>query len=291
MYKLVIFNIVYHILLIYCICCEFGLRQITIITDIDKLFETGRNKLSGVQAGFVILTPLSDTAPSEMLHTAHSGYTTVESTPSILKNVFSAIKNVFSAAPTAHAEETLLTHHPPPPIQPIPPFQPMSWGAVDSYGLPAATDAYSSYDPHNPHPPFDYATSKTSVIPTKHISFAHSQGLNSKKLQKINHNLDKLNVYLHDTQRSSEVVTNFNGLEAYRNLLQGNLQVPTPVVTDNDIGVLPADLLPDSATTMTATTTTTEKSTTESAATGEEKKRDRKDLKYYLRGNKIIVQG
>lgn len=262
-------------------------------TDIDKPFETGRNKLSGVQAGLVILTPLSDAAPSETLHTAHSGYTASGATPSILNNVFSAIKNVFSATPTAHAEENILTHHPPPPPPPqhFPTFQPMSsWGAVDSYGLPASTDTYSNYDPHNPHPPFDYASSKKYIPPTKHISIAHSHGLTSSKLQKINHNLDKLNIYLNNNQRSSEVLPNFNGVEAYRDLLEGKIQLPTPVVTDNDIGVLPADLLPDTTTT-TSMMITTEKATTESPTAGEEKKRDRKDLKYYLRGNKIIVHG
>lgn len=261
------------------------------VTDNDKLFETGRNKLSGVQAGLVILTPLHDVAASETLHTAHSGHSTADATPSILNNVFSAIKNVFSAAPTAHAAETSLTHHPPPPLETFPTFQPMTWGAVDSYGLPAATDTYSNYDPHNPHPPFDYVSSKKSSIPSKHISVSHSHGLTSGKLNKINHNLDKLNAYLHDTQRSSETHTNFNGLEAYRDLLKGKIQLPTPVVTDNDIGVLSADLPPDATTTMTATTTTTAKPTIESATAGEEKKRDRKDLKYYLRGNKIIVHG
>lgn len=243
-----------------------------------------------MQAGLVILTPLGDAAPSETLHTAHSGHTTLESPPSILNNVFSAIKNVFSAAPTAHGQDSTLIHHPPPPPHHTPQFQPMSWGAVDSYGLPAATDAYSNYDPHNPHPPFDYATSKNFIAPTKHIPIAHSHGLTSDKLQKINHNLDKLNAYLHNNHRSSEALPNFNGLEAYRDLLKGKIQIPTPVVTDNDIGVLPAELLPDSNITMTATTTT-EKFTTESATVGEEKKRDRKDLKYYLRGNKIIVHG
>lgn len=237
----------------------------------------------------MILTPLDNTAPNEALHTAHSGHTTLESPPSILNNVFSAIKNVFSAAPTAHAAETTLTHHPPPPIQPIPPFQPMSWGAVDSYGLPASTDAYSSYDPHNPHPPFDYTISKKSVAPPKH--YTNSYGLTSKKIHKINNNIEKLNAYLYNNHRSSEVLPNFNGLEAYEDLLKGKIQMPTPVVTDNDIGVLPAELLPDTSTTMTATTMTTAKPTTESATEGEEKKRERKDLKYYLRGNKIIVHG
>lgn len=240
----------------------------------------------------MILTPLDNAAHSETLHTAHSGHTTSGSTPSILNNVFSAIKNVFSAAPTAHAEETTLTQHPPPPPQPFTSYQqPMSWGAVDSYGLPAATDSYSNYDPHNPHPPFDYGTSKKFITPTKHIPVAHSYGLTSDKIQKINHNLEKLNAYIHDTQRSSEALPNFNGLEVYRDMLKSKIQLPTPVVTDNDIGVLPGDLIPDATSTMTATTTTTPKSTTESAPAGEELKRDRKDLKYYLRGNKIIVHG
>lgn len=234
----------------------------------------------------MILTPLGEMAPSETLHTAHSGHTALEPPPSVLNNVFSVIKNVFSAAPTVHAEESILTHQPPPPPH-VPSFKPMAWGAVDSYGLPAATDAYSNYDPHNPHPPFDYATAKKSVAPTRHYPVKHSHGLTSDKLQKIHQNLDKLNAYLYDTQRSSEVLPNFNGMAAYRDLLNGKIQIPTPVVTDNDIGVLPADLLPDSTT----TTTTTAKPTMGMTTTEDEKKRDKKDVKYYLRGNKIVVHG
>lgn len=235
----------------------------------------------------MILTPLGDIAPeapSETLHTAHSGHTALEPPSSVLHNVFSAIKHVFSAAPTAHAEETYLAHPPPPP--PVPSYNSMAWGAVDSYGLPAVADAYSNYDPHNPHPPFDYATAKKSVAPTKHIPIKYSHGLTSDKLKKVQQNIDKLNSYIYDTQRSSEVHPNFNGLEAYKNLLNGKIQMPTPVVTDNDIGVLPADLLPDST-----TTTTTTARPTVTTTTDDEKKRERKDVKYYLRGNKIVLHG
>lgn len=246
----------------------------------------------------MILTPLGDAAPSES-H-PHSGHTVLEPPPSILNTVYSAIKNAF-ASPPAITEEA--TYQPPPPPPPIPSFKPMTWGAVNSYGEPAAIDAYPDYDPRNPHPPFDYASSKLSVVPPKRQHHHIKQGLTSDKIQKISHNLGKLAAYMNENvQRSSEDLPKFTGLDAYREMMEKHMipLLPTPVVTDNEIGVLPADLLPTDllpndilpTDPMTTTTTTTTTSTEKPATTTEnEQKRERKDVKYYLRGNKIIVHG
>lgn len=280
------------------------------------LFETGRGKLNGLHAGLVFLAPLGDT-PSETLETAHSGHTPLDPPPSILHSVYSAIKHVFNgppptspghtapaqtapatyaaytgytapAAPTgpsgpAHIEEPY-SHQPPPPPQPVPqfkPMEPMSWGAVNSYGQPAADETFPDYDPRHPHPSFHHSPVKKSA-PTVYPT--HKTGLTADKLQKISFNLNKLNDHINHQQRSSEILPQFNGLDAYREMLKKGPFLPTPVVTDNEIGVLPAELLPDLDTTASTTTTTT--STTETPKTTVETRR--KDVKYFLRGNTIV---
>lgn len=248
----------------------------------------------------MILTPLGgDVAPSETHDVGHSsiGHTPLEPPPSILHTVYSAIKNVFTPAAPAHVEDTYapspnhdyLSHQPPPPPQPVPPFKPMTWDAVNSYGEPAMVDAYPDYDPRHPQQPFSYASSKLAHVPS------YKTGLTPEKVQKISHNLKKLANYMNENiQRSSEILPTFSGLENYQAMLKkGQVPLfPTPVVSDNEIGVLPADFLPDpltttsSTTTSTTTTTTTEKPTT-TAKTESETNR-RKDVKFILRGNKIV---
>ncbi|XP_037302807.1 uncharacterized protein LOC119193315, partial [Manduca sexta] len=209
-------------------------------------------------------------------------HTPIEPPSSILHSVYSAIKNTFSTAPSYHEEP--LVNQPPPPPQPVPEFKPMGWGAVNSYGEPAMVDAYSDYDPRNTHPPFDYSISKHAVV-------THSKGLTPEKMQKIRNNLKKVQVYLNQNERSIEEVPQFTRLESYAKMLKkGQVPfVPTPVVHDNEIGVLPAELLPDplfttSSSTTTSTTTTT--TTTERPHTTEQNRG--KDVKYILRGNKIV---
>lgn len=235
-----------------------------------------------MHAGLVILTPLEDAAPSA---TNFHGHTPIEPPPSILNSVYSALKNVFASSPPVAEDSTL---YQPPPPQPYPSYKPLTWGAVDSYGQPAVGDAYQDYDPHNPHPSF--AASKLSSSPHKHHHVPISHGLTADKIQKINQNLDKLNAYLNENvQRSSEVLPKFTGMDAYREMMKkGTIPLlPTPVVSDNEIGVLPAEVL-DSTTTTSTTTTTTEKPTT---TTESEKTRQKKDVKYFLRGNRIVLQG
>lgn len=278
--------------------------------------------MNGVHAGLVFLAPLGET-PSETLETAHSGHTPLDPPPSILHTVYSAIKNVFNGpvpsvehvspvehtAPATHTEYSGYTapaaptgpsgpsnivdvpysHQPPPPPQPVPQFKPMAWGAVDSYGQPAAADTFPDFEPRHPHPSFDYAAVKKSA-PT--IYPTHKTGLTADKVQKINFNLNKLRHYMNHQQRSSEVLPQFNGLEAYREMLSKGPLLPTPVVTDNEIGVLPAELLPDPDTTSSTTSTTTSTTSTTTTTTTETPKTTvetrRKDVKYFLRGNKII---
>ncbi|KAM3961007.1 uncharacterized protein ACR2FA_004955 [Aphomia sociella] len=249
----------------------------------------GRGKLNGVHAGVLLLTPLGDATPSETQEAPNIGHTPLEPPPSILHTVYSAIKNAFSsAAPVYATNDHSLTNQPPPPPQPVPPFKPMTWGAVNSYGEPAMADAYSDYDPRNPHPPFDYAQSKKSVAP--HVAHKVHHGLTPDKIQKINRNLNKLAMYMNENiQRSSEDLPTFTGLQNYKEMLQkGQIPLfPTPVVTDNDIGVLPADFLPsepaDTTSSSTSTTTTVKPKTT--TVNGNNR---RKDAKYILRGNKIV---
>lgn len=232
--------------------------------------ETGRGKLSGVHAGVVILTPLGDAIPSESHH--YTGSTPLEPPPTLINSVYSALKNVFSSA--APLQDTYADYVPPPPQ----PFRPMSWGAVNSYGEPATADSYIDY---SPYPPLEYASSKKSVITP------HREGLTAAKIQKINANLEKLNAYMNENQRSSEVLPRLN--KDYAEMLRKGVipLMPTPVVSDNEIGVLPAELLPDplSSTSTTTTTTTSQpsKNTTEN-----ENIRRKKDVKYILRGNKIV---
>lgn len=242
------------------------------------------------------------------MDTAHSGHTSIDPPPSILNTVYSAIKSAFSTAssPTAPAPASSysipdsshgapapsytapagddLAYQPPPPHQSIPEFKPMSWGAVNSYGQPAAVESYVDYDPRHPSPPFppyDYTASKRTVLPKQ------KQGLTPDKIQKIQDNIKKLNAYINQQQRSSEDFK-LTDLETYKRMLQ-NGQIPflpTPVVSDNEIGVLPAEVL-DTLTTTTSTSTTT--TTTEKPKTTTENAQNRrKDVKYYLRGNKIV---
>nr|XP_032512980.1 bromodomain-containing protein 4A-like [Danaus plexippus plexippus] len=236
----------------------------------------GRGKLSGVHAGLVILTPLAEAGNIE--HHESSGHTALEPPPSLLHTVYSAIKDAFSSAAT-HTEETVLTDQVPPPPQPMPPFKPMAWGAVNSYGEPA--DSYTDYDPRNPYPPYSYASSKLSSAPSQ----PKHQGLTQEKIQKINANLEKVNAYLNENQRSSEEVPSFN--TQYTDMLRKGLIpfLPTPVVSDNEIGVLPGELLPDPLTTTSTSTTTV---STPKNTTDKENKRQKKDIKYLLRGNRIL---
>ncbi|RVE47427.1 hypothetical protein evm_007937, partial [Chilo suppressalis] len=267
----------------------------------------GRGKLNGLYAGAVLLTPLGDAAPSET-HDYVADHTPLEPPPSILHTVYSAIKNVFtpppahisdySPSPTHHPQEDIPAFHPPPPPQPVPSFKPMSWDAVNSYGEPAMVEAYQDYDPRHPHPPFNYAMAKHSNVPYKQKS-----GLTADKIQKIKHNLKKLQAaYMNDNQRSSEVLPTFVGFDRYQDMLnRGQVPLfPTPVVSDNEIGVLPAEFLPEpvstnnptttssttTSTSTTTTTTTTPKPKTTAAPDGETNRR--KDVKYILRGNKIV---
>ncbi|KAI5646444.1 hypothetical protein NE865_01377 [Phthorimaea operculella] len=219
-------------------------------------------KLNGVHAGVVILTPLGDT--SEHDHQEHTGHTPLEPPPSVLNTVYSAIKNAFTspassyappppsynppAPPTGYSTTGLAgeesNYLPPPPPPPIPAFKPMemSWGAVDSYGQPAAADAFTDYDPRNPHPTFNHASSKNSIAPTRVVvkSSHHSHKLSPDKLNKINQNLEKLNKYLENNiqVRSSEEQSRFVGMEAFTQMLKkGQVPLlPTPVITDNEIG-------------------------------------------------------
>ncbi|CAH1646951.1 unnamed protein product [Spodoptera littoralis] len=267
-----------------------------------------------------------DTAHTE--HSGHTGHTPLDPPPSILHTVYSAIKNAFTstaatltepsygapsyapasepsygapsyapAYPNSYGEDPIapaapVAYQPPPPPQPIPSFKPMSWGAVNSYGQPAAPDSYIDYDPRTPtHGYMDYATPKRSVAPT-----VKKQGLTPEKIQKITTNLKKVTAYINNSQqkRSSEEFK-LTDLEAYREMLtKGEIPfLPTPVVSDNEIGVLPAEILdplPSVATTTSTTTTTTIPTTSTTTAkpqTSTEQTR-RQDVKYYLRGNKIV---
>lgn len=260
------------------------------MTKTRTLFETGRGKLNGVHAGVLLLTPLGDPSTSETHETPTIGHTPLEPPPSVLHTVYSAIKNVFTpVAPEYAPADASLTNQPPPPPQPIPPFKPMTWGAVNSYGEPAMADAYSDYDPRNPHPPFDYAASKKSAAPAPQPTI--HRGLTPDKIQKISHNLNKLAVYMNENiHRSSEDLPTFTGLANYKEMIKkGQVPLfPTPVVTDNEIGVLPADLLPSDPSTSSTTTTTTTTTTTVKPNTTESGNNRRKDAKYILRGNKIV---
>nr|XP_049694510.1 uncharacterized protein LOC110384048 [Helicoverpa armigera] len=270
----------------------------------------GRGKLNGVHAGLVILTPLGE-APAETLDTAHSdytghGHTPLDPPPSILHTVYSAIKNAFTSTaatltepshapsyaapsyPTSYAEEPTapaapVAYQPPPLPQPIPSFKPMSWGAVNSYGQPAAADSYTDYNPLPPAPSYDYAAPKRSVVPP-----VKKQGLTPEKIQKITNNLKKVTAYLNQQKRSSEEFK-LTDLEEYRQMLiNGEVPfLPTPVVSDNEIGVLPAELLPEPVAVTTSTTTTTTSTSTAKPNTTTEQNR-RQDVKYFLRGNKIV---
>lgn len=231
----------------------------------------------------MILAPLGDTVPSETLETAHTGHTPLDPPPSILHTVYSAIKNAFSTV--AGYPQSSETYQPPPPPEPIPQYTPMGWGAVDSYGELAVPDTYRDYDPRNPNPQLQYAASKYSYV-------TESRGLTPEKIQKINNNLSKVQAYLTNQQRSSDQLPKFTGFNNYAELLKkGPIPfLPTPVVLDNEIGVLPADFLPEvdsTTTTSTTTTSTTTTTTTEKpiASTGANR---RKDVKYILRGNKIV---
>ncbi|XP_052749374.1 integumentary mucin C.1 [Galleria mellonella] len=265
----------------------------------------GRDKLNGVHAGVLLLTPLGDAVPSQTQEAPSIGHTPLEPPPSILHKVYSAIKNVFSsAAPEYAANDNSLVHHPPPPPQPVPPFKPMTWGAVNSYGEPAMADAYSDYDPRNPHPPFEQVASKKSITP--HVAHKVQQGLTPAKIQKIKRNLNKLAMYMNEhIHRSSEDLPTFTGLEKYKEMIKkGQVPLfPTSVVTDDEIGVLPAEFLPSDTLTTTSTptsstttksttisstvTTTTTKTTTKTNTTTNNNNRS-KDAKYYLRGNRIV---
>lgn len=233
--------------------------------------ETGRGKLSGVHAGLVFLTPLGDVATSE---SHYSGSTPLEPPPTLINSVYTAIKNVF-ASPTP--VDSYVDHVPPPP-QPAPPFKQTAWGAVNSYGEPTIADTYTDY---HPYPPNDYASSKKSVLPT---SYRH-EGLTPAKIKKINNNLAKLEAYMNENQRSAEELPSIN--TNYVEMLRKGLipLMPTPVVSDNEIGVLPAEFLPDpmSSTSTTTTTTASPKNTTQS-----ENKRRKKEVKFILRGNRIV---
>ncbi|XP_022825552.1 uncharacterized protein LOC111355733 [Spodoptera litura] len=266
-----------------------------------------------------------DTAHTE--HSGHTGHTPLDPPPSILHTVYSAIKNAFTstastltepsygapsyapasepsygapsyapAYPTSYGEDPIapaapVAYQPPPPPQPIPSFKPMSWGAVNSYGQPAAPDSYIDYDPRTPtHGYMDYATPKRSVAPT-----VKKQGLTPEKIQKITTNLKKVTAYINNSQqkRSSEEFK-LTDLEAYREMLtKGEIPfLPTPVVSDNEIGVLPAEILdplPSVATTTSTTTTTTIPTTSTTTAKPQTTEQTRRqDVKYYLRGNKIV---
>ncbi|XP_014367440.2 uncharacterized protein LOC106717964 isoform X2 [Papilio machaon] len=241
----------------------------------------GRGKLAGVHAGVVILAPLGDAAHGETHQHSTVGHTPLEPPPSILNTVYTAVKDVFSSAsPSVQSSEPQHLAIPPPPL---PDFKPMSWGAVDSYGEPASTDAYLDYDPRNPQPTFAHATSKHSIVPTLH----KKEGLTPAKIQKINRNLSKLAAYMNNNvQRSLDVAPQFNKAIFEEMLMKtGKAFLPTPT-SDNDVGVLPAELLPDldltTSTTSTTTTTTTPRTTTDNDANR------RKDVKFFLRGNKIV---
>ncbi|XP_075971339.1 uncharacterized protein LOC142973488 [Anticarsia gemmatalis] len=180
------------------------------------------------------------------------------------------------------------SYQPPPPPQPVPNFKPMSWGAVDSYGQPAAVDTYPDFDPRNPSAPvqsYDYASAKRAVVPTTHYV---KTGLTPEKIQKIRTNLKKVTDYLNEHKRSSEDFK-LTDLDTYKSMLEkGQIPfLPTPVVSDNEIGVLPAEVL-DPLTTTTSTTTTTTTTTEKPKTTTENEQNRRKDVKYYLRGNKIV---
>ncbi|XP_013139005.1 PREDICTED: uncharacterized protein LOC106103714 isoform X2 [Papilio polytes] len=234
----------------------------------------GRGKLAGVHAGVVILAPLGDAAHGET-HQHSVGHTPLEPPPSILNTVYTAVKDVFtSASPSLQSSEPQHLAIPPPPL---PDFKPMTWGAVDSYGEPASTDAYLDYDPRNPQPPFAHATSKHSIVP----SLYKKEGLTPAKIQKINRNLSKLAAYMNNNvQRSLDDAPQFNK-DRFEEILMktGKAFLPTPT-SDNDVGVLPAELLPDLD--LTTTTTTTARTTTDSDANR------RTDVKFFLRGNKIV---
>lgn len=273
--------------------------------------ETGRSKLTGVHAGLVLLAPLGDDS-SNAIHHAPTGpsHTPLEPPPSILHSAYSAIKDAIShvvpshapPAPTSYAAEhhehhenqEIHDHPPPPPPPPVPPFKPMQWPAFNSYGEPAAPDSYSDYSPlqnYNTVPSYDhYAAAKHSKTSHYHQPGV-SHGLTPEKLRKIQKNLDKL-AHLNLHQRSSEEQPQFNALEAYRLLFEkGSPLLPTPVVDDAEIGVLPAAVLPTELPTLPSSppspTVTTTTPTT--APPTDEKTRRRKEAKFVLRGNKIVI--
>ncbi|KAJ0178993.1 hypothetical protein K1T71_005768 [Dendrolimus kikuchii] len=226
----------------------------------------GRGKLNGLHAGIVFLTPLGE--PQETLQTAQTGHTPLEPPQSLLHTVYSAIKDVFTTAATHTAD----ANPPPPPPQTAPAY-PSGWGAINSYGEPAAPESYLDYDPRNVQPSYDYAA-------PKHFTLPKQKGLTPEKLQKINQNLSKLNVFIN--QRSSEIAPRSTNVDEYVDLFKkGQIPfLPTPVVSDNEIGVLPAELLPEDDIKTTTTTTEKPQTTTEDS--------EKKEVKYILRGNRIV---
>lgn len=218
------------------------------------------------------MTPLEE--PQEILQTAQTGHTPLEPPQSLLHTVYSAIKNAITTA----GSYTVDANVPPAPPQTAPAYL-TGWDAVNSYGEPVTAENYLDYDPRNVLPSYDYATAKHFTIP-KHYNLPKQKGLTPEKLQKINQNLSKLNVYIN--QRSSDEAPRFTGVNNYVDMLKkGQIPfLPTPVVSDNEIGVVPAELLPEIE--FTSTTTTTAKPSTTTEATTQ------KDVKFILRGNKIV---
>lgn len=284
--------------------------------DIDLqlrlVFETGRGggKLNGVHAGLVILTPLgeeqADNYHASSSDVAHSDHTPLEPPPSLLHSAFSAIRNVLSGGnaspsygfptPTAGAAPTGpggpdIIEHPPPPA-----YNSVSWGAVNSYGEPAAADILPSYPPSAPssHSQFERYSGAKSY--PSHSNVKH--GLTPDRLQKITANLDKI-AHLTASHRSSEELPHFDGLDVYRNMLMKGAKIPllpTPVVIDAEIGVLPAEVLPSAPSSAEPSTTkppplspTSTASSTTTTASKDDKTRRKKDVKYFLRGNKIVL--
>ncbi|GBP18896.1 hypothetical protein EVAR_20428_1 [Eumeta japonica] len=264
----------------------------------------GRGKLGGLHAGLILLTPLGHGAAvaeetAEAPVAVPPGQTPLEPPSSFLSTAFSAIKGAFSPAAAAPipvpvtSPELDLHGHPAPPPPPVPAFKPMSWGGpeIDPYAEPVAADPYADYNAQHSQPPFDvYAHSKSSAPKAQ----AHSHNLTPEKIQKIQKNVQKvLEMHKNNHQRSSEDFPRFDGLDFYRNVLQKGGKIPllpTPVVTDAELGVLSADLQPaeQSSTTTTTTTTSTTTARPKTRTTTVENSRRKKDIKYYLRGNRIV---
>lgn len=255
---------------------------------------TGRGKLNGLHAGLILLTPVGGESHGEMQHAASEiSHTPLEPPSSFLHTAFSAIKNVFSSvAPSSayheppeesHHEEII--DHPPPPVQP---FQSISWGAVNSYGDPASVDTYPDYDPRHPHQPFDVHASSKSA---RHSHYVPKEPIiTPEKIQKIRKNINKALKMHQSMHRSSEELPQLNSLNVYSQMLMKGGQLPlfpTPVVTDAEIGVLSGELQPSpESSTTTTTTTNTSKVIVQSTTT--ESPRRKKDIKYILRGNRIV---